>query len=108
MQTGFTLVETHDRGIAANQVEIYDKIIPLDLTTIRYSFPETKKKGDKWVPLSEEEKYLLGQLQPHCNAKYIKNEYFLTVNIGYDDCTCGTDLPTIKLPILVVPVEQTG
>ena len=34
-----TLVETHDQGLAANDPNIYEKILPIDLSTIRYMVP---------------------------------------------------------------------
>jgi hypothetical protein len=43
-QTSFTLVETHDQGLRANDPVVFEKILPLDLSTIRYSVPQTKEK----------------------------------------------------------------
>ncbi len=61
-QTTITLAENHDRGLAANEPNVYEKIIPLDLRSIRYSVPQNKEKDGVLIPLSPEETYLLSQL----------------------------------------------
>jgi hypothetical protein len=60
------------------------------------------------VPLSQEETYLLSQIQPCCHAKYIRNEYLLRVKVNYDAFTCFSALPEITMPLYIIPVEQTG
>jgi hypothetical protein len=51
------LAETHDRGLAANDPNIYEKILPLDLRAIKNTIPipKNKLKGSFFVPLSPEE-----------------------------------------------------
>ena len=103
--TKATLVESQEHGLAARDPNVFEKVMSLDLSSIRYVVPKTKKKGGALVPLSPEETYLLSQLQPASHASCVRNEYFLILKIAYEGCTCFADLPEARLPILVVPVE---
>ena len=58
-QTTLTLAETHDQGPRANEPNIYEKILPLDLSTIRFMVPQTKEKNGAHIPLTPEESYQL-------------------------------------------------
>ncbi len=51
------LVESYVPGIGAKEKKIFNKIMTLDLNSIKYIVPPIKKNKGKKVTLTSEEKY---------------------------------------------------
>mmetsp|Transcript_28175 Transcript_28175/g.42645 ORF Transcript_28175/g.42645 Transcript_28175/m.42645 type:complete len:95 (+) Transcript_28175:26-310(+) len=83
----------------------------LNLGAIRYVVSNTKykKKGlfsGQWVERSPEEMFMMQQLPPACHSKYITNDYLLNANVKFDGCTCCSTLPSISIPLTVIPLTH--
>jgi len=50
-------VEFHEEGMKENDPNVYEKIIPIDLTKIKYNVPINKEKNGVFIPLTPEETY---------------------------------------------------
>ena len=55
---------------------------------------------------SREEIFLLSQLAPACHSQYISNEYDLNVNVKFEGCTCCSALPSVSVPLTVLPLTD--
>jgi hypothetical protein len=76
----------------------------LDLSTIKYEVPEMKKKKGKQIKVSPEDMFMLKSIQPACHSRHITNEYFIVIELGYDGCTCCSNLPDARTPFTIVPL----
>lgn len=47
---------------------------------------------------------MMAGVQSACHGKLIENDYFLKIELGYDGCTCCSNVPDASLPISIVPV----
>ena len=95
----------------AGHPESLTKEMVLDLGRIKYivSPTKTKKNGLMSTVTKErppEEIFLMSQLAPACHGKYIENTYTLNVNVKYDGCTCCATLPSISVPLTVIPLTH--
>jgi hypothetical protein len=100
----YTLANREQAGIAARTNASEPRLLELDLKTIKYNAPATKKKKGVEKPLSVEDRFMMENMQPKCTGKHVKNEYFLTVRCGYEGCTCCASLPVCRVPITIVPI----
>ena len=85
----------------------------LNLGAIRYTCNPTKTKknpglfsGSTVVNRSPEEIFMKTQMAPACHSHHITNEYFLNVNVKFDGCTCCETLPSISIPLTVIPLTH--
>jgi len=110
----FEIIENKDRsGVMPSQTEVITKQMTLDLAGIKYVVNNMKRKknpgifsGHSMVPRSPEEIFMLSQLAPACHSRFIKNEFFLNVNVKYDGCTCCSSVPNISVPLTVIPLTN--
>jgi hypothetical protein len=100
----YTLANREQNGVAARTNANEPRLLELDLKTIRYTAPASRKKKGVVKPLSIEDRFMMENMQPRCNGSLVKNEYFLTVRCGYDGCTCCSSLPVCRVPITIVPI----
>lgn len=89
------------------------KIMELNLGNIRYAVDPTKRKkkpgifsGFETVNRSPEEMFMLTQLSPACHSPHITNEYFLNTNVKFDGCMCCSSVPSISIPLTVIPMTN--
>lgn len=75
----------------------------LDLDKIKFEVEKFKKKHGVQKEISPEDAFMLKSIQPACHSKHITNEYFLVIELQYDGCTCGSDLPDARMPFTIVP-----
>eukprot|EP00347_Sterkiella_histriomuscorum_P001387 403372231 len=99
-----TLVQKQEGGVHAKQDNKVDKELEVDLNSIRYPAPETKKKHGKVVPVSLEDAFQMSQMQPACHGHLVRNEYFIAVRTDFEGCTCCTTFPSVKTPLVVLPI----
>jgi hypothetical protein len=108
----FDVLENQDRsGIDAGSPNAVTKEMVLDLGRIKYAVSPNKKKktgllSSTVVERSPEEIFLLSQLAPACHSKYITNTYTLNVNVKYEGCTCCSSLPSISIPLTIIPLTH--
>lgn len=83
----------------------------LDLSAISYHVDPMKKKrkgifSSQMVPRPPEEIFMLSQLAPACHSPHVTNTYTLNVNVKFDGCTCCSSLPSISVPLTVIPLTD--
>ena len=78
--------------------------IKLDLGKIRYHCPETKKKKGQIKKISPEDRFMIEGVQPATSSSLVKVDYFLTISLGYDGCTCCSNLPDACAPMTIIPL----
>ena len=49
---------------------------------------------------------MLSQIAPACHSKFIQNDYFLNCNVKYEGCTCCSHVPSINVPLTVIPLTH--
>jgi hypothetical protein len=107
----FDILENKNRkGIEPGKESQTEEMV-LDLGQIRYVVSPTKKKksgllSSKTVERPPEEIFLMSQLAPACKGRYIDNRYELNVNVKYDGCTCCSSLPSISVPLTIIPMTH--
>lgn len=74
----------------------------LNLQEIRYDVCADRKKRGK--PRSQEDLFMMAGIQSACHSKLITNDYRLRIELGYDGCTCCSNVPDASLPISVLPI----
>ena len=77
-------------------------MMTLNLDSIKYRVDATRSK--KKIPRHPEEVFLLSNLAPACHSQHVTNEYTLNVSIKYDGCTCCSSVPSISVPLTVIPL----
>jgi hypothetical protein len=98
------LANQGEQGVPARTPGEAQRLLQLDLKTIRYTAPAfTMKKGVQ-KPLSIEDKYMMENMQPQCHGMYVTNDYFLCVRCEFNGCTCCSQLPVARIPLTVVPI----
>ena len=112
----FDILENKDRSTVGSKAPPGPpKAMSLNLGTIRYIVPPQRKKKMKtgtfssttiMINRSPEEIFMLSQMAPATHSDAIRNEYFLNVNIKYDGCTCCSPLPSISVPLTVIPMTH--
>ena len=100
----FTLSKKSEAGVPARATKSEQRILEVDLKTIKYTAPDMKKKKGVMKPLSIEDRFMLENMSPKCSGTHVKNEYFLSVRCGFEGCTCCSQLPVCRVPITIVPV----
>lgn len=58
------------------------------------------------IPRPPEEIMMLSQMPSAVHSDMITNEFFLNANIKYDACTCCASLPSISIPLTVIPMTH--
>ena len=105
----FDLIENKDRsGIDPKQSEIV-KQMQLNLQAIHYTCtPFKRKKMFQGAPKARtpEEIFMLTQMAPATHSRHISNDYCLNVNVKYDATNCCSDLPSISIPLTVIPLTN--
>ncbi|CDW71388.1 UNKNOWN [Stylonychia lemnae] len=101
----YTLGERYGKEVRARDAQISNQVIDLPLSTIRYEVHEEKKKDGSMKIYSDQEKFLMGQLQAASHGKQLTNEYFVAIRCNYQGCTCCRELPHIKVPVAILPTE---
>ena len=84
-------------------------VLPLETIKFHPTPTKYKKKGlfsGKIVDRSPEEMFLMSQLAPAANGKYIKNSYELNANVKFDGCTCCSKVPSISVPLTIIPLTH--
>lgn len=76
----------------------------LNLDSIKYAYANDAS-GIQHTP---EEIFMLSNLAPACHSPHVSNDYFLNVNVKYDGCTCCSAVPSISLPLTVIPMTHMG
>lgn len=77
----------------------------LDLSKIRTDVPNARNKKGKVKPYSNEDKHMIGGVQPASRTKFCSNDYSLTTKVSYDVCcNCCDNLPDGSLPMTIVPL----
>lgn len=100
----FTLANKTEAGVPARGDKDTQRLLELDLKTIKYNAPLHRKKKGVEKPLSVEDRFMMENMQPRCHGTFVTNEYFLSVRCDYDGCTCCSSLPVCRVPITIVPV----
>ena len=97
--------------IKAHEPEPFNWLAQLNLSSIQYHVDPMKKKkrgffASQKVQRSPEEIFMLSRLAPACHSKLVRNEYFLNVNVKYDDCCAGCcgHLPEVLMPLTIIPL----
>lgn len=76
----------------------------IDLNAIRYNVSGLKKKKGVQVKLSPEDLFMIQGVQSATHSRHITNEYFLKIELGYDGCTCCSNLPDASMPFTIIPI----
>ncbi len=113
-QFSYDILENQDRTrIPPAAINDAAKPMSLDLSKIQYVVSGTKVVKGKGlfasshsVPRPPEEIFLLSQMAPASHGHDLTNEYFLNANIKYDGCTCCSPLPSISIPMTVIPLTH--
>ena len=79
-------------------------MIKLELDKIRYEVADMKKKKGVMKKISQDDRWAMASLQPACHTQRFSNDYYLTVTLNYDGCTCCVDLPDAKMRMTIVPL----
>lgn len=99
----FPVINNSDTsGIEKKYTEPVSKIMTLNLDSIKYRVEQMRSK--KKVPRHPEEVFLLSNLAPACHSQHISNDYSLNVTVHYDGCTCCSSVPSISVPLTVIPM----
>ena len=98
-------------GVQPKSPQLFQKDMHLDLNLIRYHVNPTKlkKRGifkKQRIPRQAEEIFMMERLAPACHSSLITNEYVLNVNCKYADCTCCEALPSVSVPLTIIPVTD--
>lgn len=51
---------------------------------------------------------MLSNLAPACHSKFMSNDYTLNVSVQYDGCTCCSSIPSISIPMTIIPSTHLG
>ena len=62
-----------------------------------------KKRNSERDP---ETMFMLRQIAPACHSRHIANDYVLNVNVKFDGCTCCSTLPSISVPLTIIPLTH--
>ena len=100
----FTLTSKSESGVLARGNADEQRLLELDLKTIRFVAPEFRMKGGVKKPISIEDKFMLENMSPKATGRIVSNNYFLTVRCEYEGCTCCSALPVARTPVTIVPM----
>ena len=76
----------------------------INFSTINYVINNQRKKKKK--ARAPEYMFMLTQLAPASHSRHISNDYTLNVNVKFDGCTCCSTLPSISVPLTVIPLTH--
>ena len=103
----FEILENQDHTvIPAGAINTAPKAMSLELARIKYTVSPHKMNKGHSIPRPPEELFLLENMAPATHSHNITNEYFLNANIKYDGCTCISELPSISVPMTVIPLTH--
>ena len=97
------IIDNEIKGPAAQQGD-FKETIAVDLSKIRYEVATERKKHGVMKKLSQDDQFQMAALQPAVHTVRFSNDYYLTVTLNYDGCTCCTNLPDAKMPMTIVPL----
>eukprot|EP00347_Sterkiella_histriomuscorum_P005522 403356296 len=100
----FTLSDRSESGVDARHQGVVHKHLELPLSTIRYEVSDQKKKGGHMKPISQEDLFMMRQIQPACHGHHVRIDYHMTVRCAFQGCTCCAALPHAKIPLSIVPI----
>jgi len=58
------------------------------------------------VDRQPEEVFMLSQMAPGAHGRHFSNDYELNVYVHYDGCTCCSSIPSISVPLTVIPMTH--
>ena len=97
------LIENKDtEGIPAGSQDKILKTMSINLGDIRFEPPPRREKKNK--DRSPEHIFMLSGLAPACHSRFIDNDYVLNVNVTFDGCTCCSSVPSISVPLTIIPL----
>lgn len=82
------LTRKEEHGVGARHATVEERNLELDLKTIRFEVPPQKKKKGVMKPLSQEDIFMMQNMQPATHGAHITNEYFLAVRCNFEGCLC--------------------
>jgi hypothetical protein len=99
------IIENKDRtGVDKKFTESVTKTMTLNLDSIKYRVDNMRSK--RKIPRNPEEILLLTNMAPACHSQHIRNDYSLNVNVKYNGCTCCSAVPSISIPLTVIPLTH--
>jgi hypothetical protein len=76
----------------------------INLQTINYQINNMRKKRNR--ERDPETMFMLRQIAPASHSRHIANDYVLNVNVKFDGCTCCSVLPSISVPLTIIPLTH--
>ena len=80
-----------------------ERFISLDLSSIKFKIPDSRSKKGVQKAFSPADLQMMRQTAPTTHGTLIQNEYFMTVRTDFEGCSCMTQQPMARVPILLIP-----